>query len=733
MLSHRFYYAFKPFVPWRVRMAGRRLLAHYKRKANTDSWPIDQRTATHPAKWPGWPDGQKLAFVITHDVEGPEGLAKCRRLAELEMKLGFRSSFNFIPEGPYQVPNELRNWLTENGFEVGVHDLNHDGKLFASKSGFVVKAQRINHYLREWKASGYRSGFMLRNLDWLHGLSLGYDSSTFDTDPFEPQPGDVGTIFPYWIPVSHSGGTEGNSAAGNAGYVELPYTLPQDSTLFLVLRESTPDIWLRKYDWIADHGGMALVNVHPDYVQFEGDRPSPRTYSIEQYTRLLEHVRQRHGASCWRPLPRDMAAFVMDLAHRPVRYRPKRICMITHSFYEVDNRVTRYAEALAARGDHVDVLSLRRSPGVPRAENIDGVIVHRLQNRFGKNEKSILSFLWPALRFLATTSWWLTRQHFRKRYDVVHVHNIPDFLVFAAWYPKFTGSRLILDIHDIVPEFFGSKFGGRKKYAVTLLRWMERFSASFADHIIISNHLWQDLYTARTGTADRCSVFINNVNHRVFQPMLRTRHDGKLLVLFPGGLQWHQGLDIALRAFVRVKSELPHAEFHIYGDGNMKPALLKLRDELGLKECVRFFDPVRITEIAQVMANADLGVVPKRADSFGNEAYSTKIMEFMSVGVPVVVSSTRIDRYYFTDEVVRFFESGNVSALAEAMVGMLGNQDLRRQMISRATSYARLHSWDTRKADYLRLVDSIRDISGLRDAPDRNKSTNPIDPEIATN
>jgi glycosyltransferase involved in cell wall biosynthesis len=711
MLSHRFYYALKPFIPWRVRMAGRRVLARYKRRTHLNTWPIDERAAVPPANWPGWPEGKKFAFVITHDVEGPEGLAKCRQLAELEMKLGFRSSFNFIPEGPYRVSDELRCWLTANDFEVGVHDLNHDGKLFASKTGFYEKAKRINHYLGKWRASGYRSGFMLRNLDWLHQLSLRYDSSTFDTDPFEPQPDDVGTIFPYWIPSPdrlRSPVSGLRSKTPESGYVELPYTLPQDSTLFLVLQEKTPDIWLRKCDWVAAHGGMALVNVHPDYVQFNDERPSPRTYSVDHYIRLLEHVQQRHSDSFFHPLPRELAASTEKLPSRPLRPRTKRICMITHSFYEVDNRVTRYAEALAARGDHVDVLSLRRSPDLPSTEIIEGVHVHRLQDRFGKNERSILSFLRPALRFLAVTAWWVTRQHARERYDVVHVHNIPDFLVFTAWYPKLKGARVILDIHDIVPEFFGSKFGNRKQYAIALLRWMERFSATFADHIIISNHLWQDLYTTRTGTAGRCSVFINNVNARVFRPQPRTRQDGRLLVLFPGGLQWHQGLDIALEAFVQVSRELPQAEFHIYGDGNMKPALLQLTVKLGLAERVRFFDPVRITDIAGIMANADLGVVPKRADSFGNEAYSTKIMEFMSVGVPVVVSRTKIDEFYFNDSVVKFFESGNVAALADAMLEVLRDPVLRARMTANASAYARQHSWDCRQADYLQLVDTLK-------------------------
>lgn len=710
MLSLRFYYALKPFVPWRVRMAVRRISARRKRRIFEASWPINESTSRPPAGWQGWPEGKQFAFVVTHDVEGPAGLAKCRQLAELEMSLGVRSCFNFIPEGPYQVPAELRAWLTENGFEVGVHDLNHDGKLFDSQSGFLAKAKRINHYLREWKATGYRSGFMLRNLDWLHELAVNYDSSTFDTDPFEPQPDGAGTIFPYWIPApaTRPAGGDGADARSHQGYVELPYTLPQDSTLFLLLREKTPDIWLRKLDWIAGHNGMALVNVHPDYLQFPGEPPSDRTYPLSHYVDLLNKVRASIPDRCWHTLPGKVAEFVARQNPKPTIRASKRIGMITHSFYETDNRVTRYAEALAARGDQVDVLALRRSPNLPKQETIEGVRLIRLQDRFGKTERSMLSFLWPSLRFLWASSWRVAREHRRERYALLHVHNIPDFLVFATWYAKLSGVPVILDIHDIVPEFFSSKFGPDKKWVISLLRLMERLSARFANHVIIANHLWLDLYAKRTGMEGRCSVFINNVNSRVFRPGLRTRpkDDGKLIVLFPGGLQWHQGLDIALRAFVRVSRELPQAEFHIYGDGNMKPALVRLTSELGLDNTVRFFESVRITEIAQVMANGDLGVVPKRADSFGNQAYSTKIMEFMSVGVPVVVSRTMIDQFYFNDSVVRFFESGNADALADAMLAVLRDRGLRETLVRNAAAYAEQHSWESRRGEYLQLIDS---------------------------
>lgn len=310
VLTHRIYYTLKPYLPWRLRIAMRRVLARRLREANRSTWPIDPASATPPAGWQGWPDGKKFALVLTHDVESAPGLEKVRRLAELEQQLGFRSTFNLIPEGPYTVPAELRNWLQEREFEVGVHDLRHDGWLFASQPEFERQAQRINHHLRTWQARGFRSGFMLRNLDWLHQLDVAYDASTFDTDPFEMQSDGAGTIFPFWIHPDRPAEDFASSTAGHrGGYMELPYTLPQDSTLFLLLQEKTPEIWLRKLDWIAEQGGMALVNVHPDYLRFDGEPPGARTFPVEHYTTLLEHVRSRYGDTCWHALAGDVASY----------------------------------------------------------------------------------------------------------------------------------------------------------------------------------------------------------------------------------------------------------------------------------------------------------------------------------------------------------------------------------------------------------------------------------------
>lgn len=316
-LKNRLYFGLKPFLPLPMRMGLRRLLARRARQLNLTSWPISAASGLKPDGWPGWPDGKEFAFVLTHDVEGAAGFAKCRRLAQLEMELGVRSSFNFIPEGDYELHDELRLGLSADGFEIGVHDLFHDGKLYESLETFRRHALVINRYAAHWGAVGYRSGFMLHNYDWHHLLDVLYDATSFDTDPFEPQPEGVGTIFPFWVRRDDENNAgilharmRGSALPKREGYVELPYTLPQDSTLFLVLREQSPDIWMRKLDWIVSRGGMALLGVHPDYIQFEDEPPSSYRFPVAHYRRFLEYLRDRYAGRYWQALPREVGAFV---------------------------------------------------------------------------------------------------------------------------------------------------------------------------------------------------------------------------------------------------------------------------------------------------------------------------------------------------------------------------------------------------------------------------------------
>jgi hypothetical protein len=235
---------------------------------------------------------------------------------QLEEELGIHSCFNFVPEGDYEVPVTLLDELRQKDFEIGIHDLKHDGRLFVSRRGFSQHAARINHYINQWRVCGFRAAFMLHKLDWLHELDIVYDMSTFDTDPFEPQPDGHHTIFPFWVENQLNGNAAFAGTAARGGYVELPYTLPQDFTLFLLLKEQTPDIWIKKLDWIARHGGMALVNIHPDYVCFDGTAPNRMEYPASHYKALLEYIRERYDGRFWNTTPAKVAEFFANATKR---------------------------------------------------------------------------------------------------------------------------------------------------------------------------------------------------------------------------------------------------------------------------------------------------------------------------------------------------------------------------------------------------------------------------------
>jgi len=393
------------------------------------------------------------------------------------------------------------------------------------------------------------------------------------------------------------------------------------------------------------------------------------------------------------------------------RERQFRIAMVSYSFYDADNRVMRYAETLAARGDHVDVISLVR-PGQSSREIVRGVNVFRVQGRV-INERGKWDYFWRVLSFFFRSIFLLTRNHLKDRYDLVHIHSVPDFMVFTALVPKLLGTKVILDIHDVLPEFYASKFRTSHSSVVfkTLL-WIERVSAAFADHVIISNDIWLKKFTARSASPGKCSTVLNFPDPDIFSRNGRTRNDSKFIILYPGTLSWHQGLDIAIRAFHLVRNELTNAEFHIYGTGAARDSLVQLIEELDLHDRVFIKKSLPLREISKVIENADLGIVPKRKDPFGNEAFSTKTLEFMSLGVPLIVSDTAVDTYYFNNSVVAFFYDEDERDLARCMLMMGKHPEFRRELARNALEFVKDYSWDAKKGYYLSLVDSLAGDAG---------------------
>ncbi|MEM7127354.1 MAG: hypothetical protein AAF702_13560 [Chloroflexota bacterium] len=308
------YYRLKPLIPRRLQLYLRRQIAQRKRIRYTNEWPILSRARNVPVAWSGWAEQKQFAFVLIHDVETAAGQDKTRHLMDMEIKRGFRSCYNFVPER-YPVSEELRTTLLQNGFEIGVHGLTHDGKLFRSERIFIERAVKINRYLSEWKAHGFCSPSSHHRLEWNHLLNIEYDSSTFDTDPFEVQPDGLETIFPIWIPSNVPAALQiarRKQALAEVrdpdGYVELPYTLPQDFYLFILLKEPTIDIWKQKLDWIAKNGGLALLITHPDYMNFDGI-PKYEEYPVSQYFEFLDYAKKNYGDVYWHTLPKHVADY----------------------------------------------------------------------------------------------------------------------------------------------------------------------------------------------------------------------------------------------------------------------------------------------------------------------------------------------------------------------------------------------------------------------------------------
>lgn len=383
-----------------------------------------------------------------------------------------------------------------------------------------------------------------------------------------------------------------------------------------------------------------------------------------------------------------------------------RICVLAYTFYESDGRVIRYAEALARRGDEVDVFALR-GEGSPRYERLRDVNVFRIQKRT-INERLQFSYLLKLLGFLVNSFCRASLRCLRRRYDIVHVHSVPDFEVFAALVPKLMGAKCILDIHDIVPEFYADKFGLEKHTLLFRgLAGMERLCCRFADHTIAANHIWQQRLISRSVSPEKCSVFLNYPDPTIFKRKEVVNRTDRFIMIYPGSLSRHQGLHLAIEALSMIAEEAPHADLHIYGSGGELGSLKRLAAEKGISGRVSFLPVLPLDEIAKRMAAADLAVVPKRSDSFGNEAFSTKILEFMSLGVPVLTSNTMIDTHYFDDTVVQFFQAGNAQDLARNMLLLIRDSDLRGRLAKNATDHSEQYSWSAHERRYLALVDSL--------------------------
>jgi glycosyltransferase involved in cell wall biosynthesis len=387
-----------------------------------------------------------------------------------------------------------------------------------------------------------------------------------------------------------------------------------------------------------------------------------------------------------------------------------RVCAITFDWYPYDVLVRRTAEAAASAGYTSDVICIRQ-PGQKIEELCDGVHVHRIpmSRSFGRSLPfTILE--WTIFMLRAGIK--VARLHLKQRYDVIHVHNMPDFLVFSALIPKLLGAKIILEIQDVSPELMAAKAGSRlRKLILPLATWQERISAWFAHHVVTVGWPFERLLLKRGIPASKITNILNSADPRLF-PVERgseisTQAPGQenpLILMYHGTVAKRNGLDTAIHAVAQARRVAPYIRLDIKGRGEAIPSLKSLAQELGIGEYVVFSDPCPSEKLVDFVLHGDIGIIPYRSDGFMDLVLPTKAYEFALMRRPMIASETPAIRSMFRTESLILCEPSNVDSFAAAIIDLYQHPEKRLQMVNEAAQDYTPYRWEVMAGRYQQLL-----------------------------
>jgi glycosyltransferase involved in cell wall biosynthesis len=404
----------------------------------------------------------------------------------------------------------------------------------------------------------------------------------------------------------------------------------------------------------------------------------------------------------------------------------KSVCLVVQNVYDIDPRVRRKAEALVAAGYSVDVLALRAVNGKANY-SLHGVNVRTFS--LGKERGSLMRYFFEYATFFLWVFVRLPRLMLQRRYAAIDVNTLPDFLIFAPILAKWMGAKLILDMHEIAPEFYMSKYrSAESSWTVRLLKYIEKISFRFADQVITINEPIEDLLVARGLSRSKSTVLMNAVDedrfaaNRSASTEQQCSEQGKFVMMYHGTLTHIYGLDIAIEAFALAHHEMPGAELWILGSGPEKDALNRLAQERGLGSKVRLVGQVESTEIPAWLNQCDAGILPIRRDVFLDFAFPNKLPEFIIMGKAVLVSSLKAIRHYFSEGALAYFEPDSPADLSQRMLGLYRDPQLRARLVLRAKDEYAPIRWDLMKQRYLTLIEDVTGSAERRPAGARTKA-----------
>ena len=391
-----------------------------------------------------------------------------------------------------------------------------------------------------------------------------------------------------------------------------------------------------------------------------------------------------------------------------------RHCMVVYADYPLgETRVQREAEALLKHGYEVDVICLRLK-GKPAKDAYKGVKIYRQRYRLPfmqTNNNSITEKFLKYLLFFFTAATRVTWLHLQKSYTTIQVHNLPDFLVFCTLIPKWMGVPVILDLHDLMPEFFASRVKQNDSYGARLIRKQEHLACRFADHVITVSEHWRQKLIERGVPAKKCSVVMNVADDQIFYPAVGQRpstqpHDGFRLI-YHGSIHKRYGLDLAVEAVARLQRDIPGISLSLVGNGPYLSTIQELIQFLNIQEHVHI-EPLHLAEeLPDIIRSFDLGVVPYRSDIFTDGLVPTKLMEYAALEIPSIAARTPTIQAYFEGTNTEFFEPGNLDDLVQGIRMLYNNPERRKALAAGSRNFTQRYNWTKIGAEYVALVDQL--------------------------
>lgn len=396
------------------------------------------------------------------------------------------------------------------------------------------------------------------------------------------------------------------------------------------------------------------------------------------------------------------------------RLEGKHVAVVVFSHYPSDPRPRREAEALAQQGMKVEVISLSGSHNEPRREVFNGISILRMPLQRKRGGK--FSYIFQYGLFTLTAFFLLAFRSFTRRYSLIHVHNMPDFLVFAALVPKICGAKVILDIHDPMPELMMTIYGLKpQSMSVRLLKWLEKWSIAFADSVLTVNLACKKIFSSRSCLAQKIKVVMNSPDEGIFkcqnssQPTLPGNSSGKpFAIMYHGSLVERHGLDIAVAALGKVKHFIPQAKLRIYGQST--PFLEQVMNSVAgteLQNSIGYLGAKKLEEIVEGIKECDLGIIPNRRSIFTEINTPTRIFEYLSQGKPVIAPLVPGIRDYFGSEDLIYFELGNADDLAEKIKYVFFHSNDVEGIVKRGQQVYSSHKWSCER---IHFVDTVTDL-----------------------